>query len=72
MSMNFPANPAVGDVHVFTDATGRKINFQWDGITWTRVDDPSPSAAAGLDLQAARRRDESTGEPTSAANKPQP
>jgi hypothetical protein len=69
MSMNFPANPAVGDVHVFTDATGRKINFQWDGITWTRMDDPSPSAAA---RPGPRRRDESTGEPTSAANKPQP
>jgi len=27
--MGFPANPAVGDVHVFTDETGRKINYEW-------------------------------------------
>jgi hypothetical protein len=33
MSMGFPANPAVGDVHVFTDDAGRKINYEWDGIT---------------------------------------
>jgi hypothetical protein len=42
MSMNFPANPAVGDIHVFTDDTGRKINFEWDGITWNRVDNRPP------------------------------
>jgi hypothetical protein len=40
MSMGFPANPAVGDVHAFTDDRGRKTNFEWDGITWNRMDDP--------------------------------
>jgi hypothetical protein len=45
MSMGFPVNPAVGDVHTFTDDTGRKINFQWDGICWNRMDDPSASPA---------------------------
>lgn len=39
VSMGFPADPAVGDVHVFTDDHGRKIDFRWDGICWTRVDD---------------------------------
>jgi hypothetical protein len=42
MSMDFPDNPAVGDVHVFTDGTGRKIKFEWDGITWNRMNDPQP------------------------------
>jgi hypothetical protein len=41
-SMDFPANPAVGDVHAFTDDKGCKINFEWDGITWNRVADPPP------------------------------
>jgi hypothetical protein len=45
MSMDFPANPAVGDIHVFTDDTGRKIKYEWDGITWNRVDDRPPSPA---------------------------
>jgi hypothetical protein len=35
--MNFPANPAVGDVHTYTDDLGRKTNFQWDGISWNRM-----------------------------------
>jgi hypothetical protein len=42
--MDFPANPAVGDVHSYTDDRGRKTNFQWDGISWNRMDDiPSPA-----------------------------
>jgi hypothetical protein len=47
--MDFPANPAVGDVHTYTDDTGRKINFQWDGISWNRMDDPSASPDRGRD-----------------------
>jgi hypothetical protein len=42
MSMDFPANPAVGDVHSYTDDRGRKTNFQWDGISWNRMDDTPP------------------------------
>jgi hypothetical protein len=42
MSMDFPANPAVGDVHTFTDDKGRKVNFEWDGITWNRTDNTPP------------------------------
>jgi hypothetical protein len=39
-TMGFPTGTAAGDVHVYTDDAGRKINFQWDGITWNRMDDP--------------------------------
>jgi hypothetical protein len=51
--MNFPANPAVGDVHTYTDDLGRKTNFQWDGISWNRMDD-TPSAPAPPHLELRR------------------
>jgi hypothetical protein len=44
MSMGFPANPAVGDTHAYTDA-GRTTYFQWDGISWNRLDAPPPPPA---------------------------
>jgi hypothetical protein len=70
MSMDFPANPAVGDIHVFTDATGRKIGFQWDGICWNRLDDPSPKAAVRTGPKGPRDR----GDPPidQPADKPSP
>jgi hypothetical protein len=48
MSMNFPATPGAGDVHIHTDDMGRKVLFQWDGICWNRMDDaPRPAARTG-------------------------
>jgi hypothetical protein len=51
--MNFPADPVVGDVHTYTDDRGRKTNFQWDGISWNRMDDP-PSSPAPPRLELRR------------------
>jgi hypothetical protein len=45
MSMDFPATPTVGDVHAFTNDKDRKTNFEWDGITWNRMDG-TPSSPA--------------------------
>jgi hypothetical protein len=56
MSMNFPANPVVGDVHALTDDMGRTTNFQWDGICWCRTDDPSPAAAVRPGPRGPRER----------------
>jgi hypothetical protein len=51
MTMNFPAKAAVGDVHTFTDDKGHTTNFQWDGISWNRMDDiPSSPAPPRLKL----------------------
>ena len=48
MSMGFPTGTAAGDVHVYTDDAGRKINFEWDGITWNRMDGtPRPAVRPG-------------------------
>jgi hypothetical protein len=44
MSMNFPASPAVGAVHAFADDRGRTTSFEWDGITWNRMDEPARPA----------------------------
>jgi hypothetical protein len=42
--------------HAFTDDRGRTINFQWDGISWNRLDAPPPPPAqqgrSGLGLEA--------------------
>jgi hypothetical protein len=69
MSMNFPTNPAVGDIHVFTDPTGRKIGFAWDGITWNRMDDPSPMAAARPGPKGPRNRGDDE-QPTARPQRP--
>jgi hypothetical protein len=69
MSMNFPAKAAVGAVHAFTDDRGHKTYFQWDGITWNRMDDPSPMAAARPGPKGPRNRGDDE-QPTARPQRP--
>jgi len=67
--MNFPANPAVGDIFAYADATGRRVRFEWDGITWNRLDDPSPKAAARPGPKGPRNRGDDE-QPTARPQRP--